>query len=70
MEKKKPKEEFEKEREEYLNLKKHKEDLERDPTLRPAKVISGWGSKLRSAKEEIKKGRMNEKLTIVRKKIP
>jgi len=70
MEKKKTKEQREKEREEYLNLKKEKEILEQDPTKRPAQRVSGWNSKLTPAKREIKKDRMGEKLTIVRRKMP
>lgn len=66
MEKKKTKEEREKEREEYLNLRKHKEELEQDPTKKPAQRISGWNSKLRPAKKD----RMAEKQTIVRKRTP
>lgn len=70
MEKKKTKEECEKEREEYLNLLKHKQDLENDPTKKPAQRVSGWNSKLRPAKEKIKRDRMAEKLTIKRQKTP
>ena len=66
MEKKKSREQIEREREEYLDLQKHKSDLENNPTLRPAKRVSGWGSKL----TPIKKNRMNEKLTITRRKMP
>ena len=65
MEKKKSKEEREKEREEFLNLQKEKQDLE-DPTKRPAVRVSGWGSKLKPAKKD----RMAEKQTIVRRKMP
>lgn len=66
MEKKKTKEEREKEREEYLDLKKHKEELEQDPTKKPAQKISGWNSKL----TPVKKSRMAEKQTITRRKMP
>ncbi len=70
MEKKKTKEQREKEREEYLNLKKEKEILEQDPTKRPAQRVSGWNSKLTPVKREIKRDRMAEKQTIVRQKSP
>ena len=66
MEKKKTKEEFEKKREEYLDLKKHKEDLKRDPTKKPPQRVSGWGGKLKP----VKKDRMGEKRTLVRQKTP
>lgn len=66
MEKKKTREQIEKERTEYLNLKKHKEELEQDPTKKPAQRISGWSSKLK----EVKKDRMAEKQTIIRRKTP
>lgn len=62
---KKTKEEIEKERQEYLNLRKQKQDLE-DPLKRPAKRVSGWGSKL----TPVKKDRMAEKQTITRRKMP
>lgn len=62
----KTKEQREKEREEYLNLLKKKQDLE-DPTKKPAQRVSGWGSKLKPVKP---KNRMNEKLTIIRRKMP
>ena len=65
MEKKKTKEEREKERQEYLDLRKKKQDLE-DPTKRPAVRVSGWGSKLK----EVKRDRMAEKQTIRRVKTP
>ncbi len=70
MEKKKTKEQREKERTEYLDLKKHKEELEQDPTKRPAQRVSGWNSKLTPVKREIKRDRMAEKQTIVRQKSP
>lgn len=66
MEKKKSKEEYEKKRQEYLDLRKQKQDLQNDPTKKPAVRVSGWGSKLR----EDKKDRMAEKQTIVRRKTP
>lgn len=69
MEKKKTKAEIEKERQEYLDLKKHKSDLQNDPTKRPAQRVSGWGSKLTPAKPVKPKDRMNEKPTLVRRKM-
>jgi len=41
------------------------EELERDPTLRPAQRVSGWSSKLSPVKN-----RMAEKQTIVRRRAP
>jgi hypothetical protein len=70
MEEKKSREQIEKERTEYLDLKKEKEILEQDPTKRPAQRVSGWNSKLTPAKREIKRDRMAEKQTIVRQKSP
>lgn len=67
---KKTKEEIERERTEYLDLRKEKEDMERDPTKKPSQRVSGWNSKLRPAKEKIKRDRMGEKLTIARRKMP
>lgn len=67
---KKTKEEREKERTEFLDLQKEKEILERDPTKRPAKRVSGWNSRLTPAKREVKKDRMAEKRTITRQKMP
>ena len=66
MEEKKSREKIEKERTEYLDLIKHKQDLENNPTLRPPKRVSGWGSKLK----EVKRDRMAEKRTVVRQKTP
>lgn len=66
MEKKKSREQIEVERQEYLNLRKHKEELEQNPTKKPAQRISGWNSKLRPAK----KNRMGEKQTITRQRTP
>lgn len=66
MEEKKSREQIEKERTEFLNLKKHKEELEQDPTKKPAQRVSGWNSKLKPAKKD----RMSEKQTIVRRKMP
>ena len=70
MEKKKTKEEREREREEYLDLIKHKQDLENDPTKKPAQRVSGWNSRLKPAKKEKKRTRMDEKLTITIQKTP
>jgi len=70
MEKKKSREQIEKERTEYLDLLKKKQDFENDPTKKPAQRVSGWNSKLRPAKKEAKQNRMSEKLTIVRRKTP
>lgn len=67
---KKTKAEIEKERQEYLDLKKHKEELASDPTKRPAQRVSGWGSKLTPVKSPKPKGRMGEKQTIIRRKMP
>lgn len=70
MEKKKTKAEIERERTEYLDLRKKKQDMESDPTKKPARRISGWGSKLTPVKPVKPKDRMGEKLTIVRRKMP
>ena len=71
MEKKKSREQIEKERTEYLDLIKKKQELEQDPTKKPAQRISGWNSKLESAKKaRANRNRMNEKQTIVRRKMP
>ena len=70
MEKKKSKEQIEKEREEFLDLQKEKEDMERDPTKKPAQRVSGWNSHLTPAKPVKPKDRMGEKQTIVRRKTP
>ena len=66
MEEKKSREQIEKERTEYLDLIKKKEDLKNDPTKRPPQRVSGWGSKLK----EVKRDRMAEKQTVVRRKMP
>lgn len=70
MEKKKTKAQIEKEREEYLDLLKKKQDLENDPTKRPAQRVSGWNSKLTPVKLAKPKDRMAEKQTIVRQRTP
>lgn len=69
MEKKKTKEEREKERQEYLDLRKQKQDMESDPTKKPAVRVSGWNSKLVPVKPVKPKNKMDEKLTITRRKM-
>lgn len=66
MEKKKSREQIEKERTEYLDLIKKKQDLANDATKKPPQRIAGWGSKLK----EVKRDRMAEKQTVVRQKTP